>query len=104
MKSDNDWDLIRPARLSRAGETGMGVLRITLLFGSAAIAIALIATPYLSSETRPQFARSSLPGIDTMSTGRVGQNGRYTIRKSVLQASPTAECLIMENGARSGAC
>ena len=40
MSLEKDWDSIRPERAFRAGEAGMGVLRITLLFGSAAVALA----------------------------------------------------------------
>ena len=35
-----------------AGGAGMGILRITLLFGSAAVALALIIAPIADSQTR----------------------------------------------------
>ena len=77
MNSDNDWDDPR-SRDWRAVDAGMGMLRITLLFGSAA---------------------------DMTSTGSVsGYHGGYTIRRSVLQPSPNSICIIRDNGTRSGNC
>lgn len=99
----DDWDSIRPERSSRAVEAGMGLLRITLLFGSVAIALALIAVPLLDNDNR-QFARAGFAGIDTMSTGSIERGGTYTIRRSVLQSSPESVCVIRANGRRSGDC
>ena len=41
MFDDRDWAEIRPQNASAFGEAGQGMLRITLLFGTFAIAIAL---------------------------------------------------------------
>ena len=41
---ENDWDVVRNDR-GWTGGAGMGVLRITLLFASAAVALALIVAP-----------------------------------------------------------
>ena len=41
---ENEWDVVRNDR-GWTGGAGMGVLRITLLFGSAAVALALIVAP-----------------------------------------------------------
>lgn len=104
MSLDKDWDSIRPDRAFRAADAGMGVLRVTLLFGSAAVALALIAASVLDDQTRPQLARDGFAGLDTMSTGSIGRPGTYTIRKSVLQPFPNSVCLIQDNGRRSGDC
>ncbi|TIL70320.1 MAG: hypothetical protein E5Y65_31345 [Mesorhizobium sp.] len=107
MSLDRDWDSIRPDRSFRAA--GMGILRITLLFGSAAVALALIATPLLDNRTRS--ARDDFAdGLDRMSTGSVGSTGStgrrdtYTLRSSVLQPLPTSICVIRDNGQRGGDC
>ena len=47
MQEDRDWAEIRPQNASAISEAGQGMLRITLLFGSFAIAIALFLTPIL---------------------------------------------------------
>ncbi|RWM84830.1 MAG: hypothetical protein EOR84_32625 [Mesorhizobium sp.] len=107
MSLDRDWDSIRPDRSFRTA--GMGILRITLLFGSAAVALALIATPFLDSRTRSGHADFA-GGLDRMSTGSVGSTGStgrrdtYTLRRSVLQPLPTSICVIRDNGQRSGDC
>jgi hypothetical protein len=104
MSLEKDWDSIRPERAFRAGEAGMGVLRITLLFGSAAVALALLAAPLLDRSGRQEFARDTLPsGLDMTSTGSIGRNA-YTVRRSVLQPSPDSVCIIGANGRRSGDC
>lgn len=92
----------------------MGVLRVALLFGSAAVAIALILTPIAEKQTE-RMLYSSHPGLDRMSTGSIG-NGftsgplgqrsahNYTVRRSVLQPSPNSVCIIKQNGMRTGDC
>ncbi|AZO50816.1 MAG: hypothetical protein EOS58_21325 [Mesorhizobium sp.] len=102
MSLDKDWESIRPDRGFRAADAGMGVLRITLLFGSAAVALALIAAPFLDSHTRP--ARDGIAGVDTMSTGSIGHRDTYTLRRSVLQPLPSSICVIRSDGTRSGDC
>lgn len=79
----------------------MGALRFTLLFGSAAVALALILAPIAENQTRDLVGS---PGVDSITTGSVAQNGRYTVRRSVLQDSPNGICVIRENGSRSGNC
>lgn len=116
MSLDRDWDSIRPDR-SFAVHAGMGILRITLLFGSAVVALALIATPLLDSRTRLQTARDHFAGgLDGMSTGSIGSpgsvgstgsighRGTYTLRRSVLQPLPSSVCVIRGDGKRSGDC
>ena len=104
MSLDRDWDSIRPDRSFRAADAGMGVLRITLLFGSAAVALALIATPFLDSGTRSQTVRNDFPGLDMTATGSISHRGTYTVRRSVLQSQPDAVCIIGSDGRTSGDC
>jgi hypothetical protein len=117
MSVDRDWDSIRPERNYRAVNAGMGILRITLLFGSAAVALTLIATPFLDSRMRLQSDRADfVGGLDRMSTGSIGSTrsigsrgsighrDTYTLRRSVLQPLPSSVCVIRDNGKRSGDC
>lgn len=103
------WDRSGSSRRGLAN-AGMGLLRLTLLFGSAAIAIALILTPIVAKHAE-KLAYSDRPvvGVDHMSTGSIsgGPNGSgtgYTIRRSVLQNDPSSVCVIRQNGSRSGNC
>jgi hypothetical protein len=102
MSPEEQWNLVRGARASRLENAGMGVLRITLLFGSAVIAFALLATPVLDMRTRHE-AGSGL-GLDLMSTGATKRSEVYTVRRSVLQSRPDAVCIIRSNGQHSGEC
>ena len=89
-------------------QTSAGILRVTLLFGSAAIALTLILVPIADKHARDRmFASVESPGLDRMSTGSLApRNGgeTYTIRRSVLQKDPSAVCIIHETGSRSGSC
>ena len=92
----------------RPASSGLGILRITLLFGCAAVALALIIAPIADSQTRSYVAQDGGPvGVDTMTTGSIRSGGyrdRYTIHKSVLQSSPEAVCVIRADGSRIGDC
>ena len=101
MDNDRKWESERGGRETVWGMTSMGLLRATLLFGSAAIALALIIAPIAESQTR-KFVGS--PGVDTMATGSVQPRNNYTLRRSVLQEFPGAICVIRDNGTRSGNC
>ena len=100
MTPENDWDAIRNRRTPIFSIAGMGILRIALLFGSAAVAIALILAPAAENYAQSQFGGV----LDMTATGSIGQAGGYTIRRSVLQTSPTSVCIIGNNGLRSGDC
>jgi hypothetical protein len=101
MDRQSDWTSEDDNRESLLGIAGVGALRFALLFGSAAVALALILAPIADGQTR-SFVGS--PGVDTITTGTVQQGGRYTVRRSVLQDSPNAICVIRENGTRNGNC
>lgn len=103
MSADRDWDSSGNDRAWRIEEAGMGVLRIALLFGSAAVALALLIVPMLDRDAG-MFAGRSAAGIDVMSTGSISSGSSYTIRRSVLQDSPNSVCIIRSNGTRSGDC
>ncbi|MBZ9991865.1 hypothetical protein LB572_32725 [Mesorhizobium sp. BH1-1-5] len=105
MSLERDWDSIRPDRGFRAVDAGMGILRITLLFGSAAVALALIATPFLDSQARQSARDGFSGGLDMTATGSVGHRpNTYTVRRSVLQPLPSSICVIRNDGSRSGEC
>jgi len=91
MKSDGQWQLVRG-----------GALRVALLFGSVAIAFAMLAVPLLDSRVRLNTARAN---IDMTTTGSIDRgSSSYTIRRSVLQSSPSAICVILQNGTHRGDC
>ena len=107
---ENDWEVLKNDRGWPMGGTGMGILRITLLFGSAAVALALIIAPIADQQTRNYASEDRAPfGLDDMATGSISKSGSgptkvYTLHKSVLQASPESVCVIQTNGRRLGDC
>ena len=104
MSDEKDWESIRPSRALRPIDAGMGLLRVTLLFGSAAVALALLAIPLLDRSDGRHFAGNVFPaGLDMTATGSIGRNV-YTVRRSVLQSSPESVCIISASGSRSGDC
>ena len=105
MFDESEWEKIRAAGSTHLGSAGMGALRITLLFGSAAVALALIIAPIADNSTRARFVDNGYPAnIDRVTTGSVPTKRFYTVRRSVLQKSPTSVCIIRENGRRDGDC
>ncbi|WP_340040517.1 hypothetical protein [Aminobacter sp. Piv2-1] len=104
VQADKEWDLIRPERQSSASRARAGILRVTLLFGLVAVALALIVTPMLEQRIRPQIGQLRFDGLDYTATGSIRRNIGYTVRRSVLQGSPQSVCIIRDNGLRSGAC
>lgn len=103
MNPDNEWEPIGRSRNSPIWGAGMGALRIALLFGSAAIAIALIAAPIADNKSR-QLGIAGPQSLDRIVTGSAESQRIYTIRRSVLQSDPHSICIIQANGERSGAC
>jgi len=102
MSADRDWEILRSDRAWRVEDAGMGALRIALLFGSAMVALALLIVPML--DRTAIFADGSAAGVDVMSTGSINPSRSYTVRRSVLQETPNAVCIIRSNGTRSGDC
>lgn len=106
MSLREEWEEPRPGRERLLGDFGMGALRVTLLFGSAAVGLALILAPLAESQVERMAYSSYTSRLDTMATGTVGPraSGAYTVRRSVLQPSPSSVCIIRSNGARTGDC
>jgi hypothetical protein len=100
---NTEWDDQQEA--SVIGIAGNGALRVALLFGSAAVAFALILTPFVDRGAGSVVAARGIAlELDQMATGSVSRSGEYTIRRSVLQSRPDSVCLIRSNGGRSGEC
>ena len=103
MTPEQDWSTTAERGNADSG-SGLGSLRIALLFGAGAIAFALLAAPLADSSARSLVAGSA--GLDTMSTGSISgaPTSSYTIRRRVLQSTPNSVCIIRPNVTRSGDC
>lgn len=105
MDDDKVWFEPIESRRSIVFDWGNNMLRATLLFGVLAVALAMFATPYLDRSSQRLAADRGNPGIDYLTTASTPQQrSTYTMRRSVLQASPSAVCVIHANGARTGDC
>lgn len=80
-----------------------GLLRATMLFGSIAVALALIVVPLADRHARTVVAER---GLDEMATGSVGtqHSSHYTLSRSVLQRNGAGPCLLFPDGSTRGAC
>lgn len=82
-----------------------GALNVAVIFGVAAIALTLILAPFVDRESA-QMAGAVAPGAyDDIVTGSISTNSgpkRYIVRRSVLQDTPGAVCIINSDGSTSG--
>ncbi len=102
MKDGIDQERVSFDTSSAIGRFGSGAVRLALLFGSVAIALALIAVPLLERKSGSLTARSR--NIDYVNTGSIARGSTYTVRRSVLQRDPGAVCIIRGDGTLSGDC
>lgn len=104
--SNPEWVTMREARNSNLTIAGMGALRIALLFGSAAVALAIVVAPVADRHVkRTQLLSNARPQVDTITTGSIGRNTerRYVIRRSILQDDPATPCIVRD-GDLPGKC
>ncbi len=102
MARKNDYiddDLMQSGGLS--GAAG-GILRITLLFGSAAVALALVMAPLASRDSQAVVGYSAGHALDTMQTGSIKRAA--PVQGNVLQSAPNSLCAIQSNGVKNSDC
>lgn len=113
MAYRDEWDEAKAGTGWLGTSSGIGALRLALLFGCGAVVMTLILTPIAENQA-DRMAFSANPGLDMMATGTVGGQqaagfgrrdaGSYVVRRSVLQPSPSSVCIIRDNGMRTGDC
>jgi hypothetical protein len=103
FEQKNAWDDDNETKSFAIADNG--ALRVALLFGSAAVAFALILTPFIDRGAGSVVAgRGMAVELDQTATGSISKSDRYTVRRSVLQSSNRAVCIIRQNGGLSGEC
>ena len=105
MVDDDFWRTVQDKDLVTSQSRRTGVLNLSLLFGTAVIALTLILTPMLASKTDTKVLADAPIDYDNISTGSIPQQReakRYTVRRSVLQEMPGAVCIIDGDGTKSG--
>lgn len=72
MSNQSTWNRLRDSARVRVGVVAMGAARVTLLFGSAAVALALIAVPAQSNHPNVQVSGAGLTKLlDRIHTGAI---------------------------------
>lgn len=104
MVDDDFWRTVQDKDLVTSQSRRTGVLNLSLLFGTAVIALTLILTPMLASKSDKKVLADAPIDYDNISTGSIpsSPNKRYTVRRSVLQEMPGAVCIIDGDGMKSG--
>ena len=105
MVDEDFWRTVQDKDLVTSQSRRTGVLNLSLLFGTAVIALTLILTPMLSSKGDKRMLANTPIDYDNISTSSIPSGGtakRYTVRRSVLQEMPGAVCIIDADGSRSG--
>ncbi|MBP1885170.1 hypothetical protein [Sinorhizobium mexicanum] len=105
MVDEDFWRTVQDKDLAASQARRTGVLNLSLLFGTAVIALTMILTPMLSSKADKRMLANTPMEYDNISTGSIPSNGtskRYTVRRSVLQEMPGAVCIIDADGSKSG--
>ena len=105
MHPEDDWDTIRGFSARRLSSAGRASLRNATIFGIAAIALAILIVPLVRDRATSLVAQNRYPaGVDQTATGSIGYRGQYRVRRSILQTTPEAVCIIRDNGTSSGDC
>lgn len=76
-----------------------GLISFSLTIAAAVVVLTVFATPYISSNVQVLTAAADVFGTDKIVTGTVASEQatkRYTIRRSILQPSAGAVCIIPE--------
>ncbi|WP_420839952.1 hypothetical protein [Allorhizobium sonneratiae] len=96
----------RQSQRATSRSARMGVINLALLFAVAAVAITLVVTPLLSDKNDSGQIASAPVELDTLATGSIStttdQGKRYTIRRSVLQKTPGAVCIVDPSNGNNG--
>ncbi|KJS09418.1 MAG: membrane protein [Hoeflea sp. BRH_c9] len=105
--SDGDFWMTVKERDGAGQRKRIGAVRVALLFGTAAIAVATILTPILADRSTSARVAWKPDQYDNLTTGSIPQRAAttvYTVRKSILQERPGSLCIIQNDGSKSGDC
>ena len=94
-----DWYQDKPDLPENKGFGGTGLLTYALSIVAVAAVFTALVTPLLVSSVQDMTASATLSDADSVVTGSVSAPTsltRYTIRRSVLQPSAGAVCIIPE--------
>lgn len=105
MRNSEFWLSVETEANRARMKPRIGALRVALLFGTMAVAMALLLPPMVGAGG-PRMAAYTMSGIDSITTGSIQPNQgprRYTIRRSILQ-EPGTVCILDSSGSLQGQC
>jgi hypothetical protein len=101
-----DWYQDRTEVAETKSGRSNGLISFSLTIAAAVVVLTVVATPYISSNVQVMTASTDVFGTDRIVTGTVASEQamkRYTIRRSILQPSAGAVCIIPE-GSKNVEC
>jgi hypothetical protein len=107
MSNDDFWMTVMDRDGQENQPRRFGAVRVALLFGTAAIAVAAILTPIVADRSTSARVAWAPDQFDTITTGSIPSHSKtkvYTVRKSILQDDPGALCIIRSDGRKTGDC
>lgn len=107
MTDGDFWTTVSEREGSEPRPRRFGPVRAALLFGTAAMAIAVILTPIVADRSTTARIAAAPDQFDNIVTGSIPKRQTrnvYTVRKSILQDNPEALCIIRSNGVKTGDC
>ncbi len=104
MSNDEFWTSVYSGKSDSASPARISLVRLVLLFGVAAAAMALVVPPLINPQFNNRTYLAGQPGIDYRTTGSISRDQQYSVRRSVLQNSVDAVCIIDIYGNQSGDC
>lgn len=107
MANDEFWTTVMDRDGQDSQPKKFGAVRVALLFGTAAIALAAILTPIVADQTSAARVAWAPDQFDNITTGSIpsrSQRTFYTVRKSILQDNPGSLCIIRNDGRKTGDC
>jgi|GEM_PF-166579 len=104
MNNDEFWSSVYSDASKERQRGGLSAIRVALLFGTAAAALALIVPPLADMASDEWILFGADPGIDYTTTASIPRSREYTIQRSVLQRSADSVCIIDARGRHSGDC
>lgn len=104
MNNDEFWTSVYSGKGDSTSPARISLVRLVLLLGAAAVAIALIVPPLVNPQSHNRTYLAGQPALDFRTTGSIDRTQQYSVRRSVLQDSVDAVCIIDIYGNQSGDC
>ena len=96
MSNDEFWSSVYSGNGESKRSRRLSLTRLILLFGAAAVTMAVVLPPMLDHAADRRLAGHA--GIDYTTTSSIRKLHDYTVRRSVLQPFDESVCIIGKTG------